>query len=287
MRILVTGSAGLIGRSLTRALASYGIDPRGYDKVDGDDVRDSARLARAMKGCVGVVHLAAVSRPGWAEQDPEGCWATNVGGTDNVVQAAATQRARPFVLFASSREVYGEAKALPVREDAALWPLNVYGRSKVAGEELVRGLGPRGAIVRLSNVYGDPVDHLDRVVPAFVRAAQAGGELRVEGSERIFDFTNISDVTRALVCAVQRLAGDAELPTLHLVSGRATSLGALASMAIDAAGRGRKVEAPGRSWDVRRFCGDGGRAADVLGWTANVPIEEGVRELAAAIGAVG
>ncbi len=283
MRLLVTGSAGLVGRGLLETLAAHGIATRGFDLLDGDDVCDRERLALATRDCDGVVHLAAVSRPLWAQRDPDACWATNVGGTENVVDVARSQRHRPFVLFASSREVYGEPRHLPVDEDAPAMPVNVYGRSKVVGEQRVATLGPRGAVVRLSNVYGDPDDHADRVVPAFLRAAIAGDELRVEGPERCFDFTHLRDVARGLLCAVHKLAGEATLPTLHLVSGQSTTLGSLASLAIAIAGRGRPVEHEGRSWDVARFRGDPRRAARVLGWHATVPLDDGLRELARAL----
>lgn len=66
-----------------------------------------------------------------------GCRATNVGGTRNVLAAALAADPRPWVLFASSREIYGQADALPVTEDAPARAMNVYGHTKVAGEALV------------------------------------------------------------------------------------------------------------------------------------------------------
>jgi nucleoside-diphosphate-sugar epimerase len=72
-----------------------------------------------------------------------------------------------------------------VAEDAPLSPRNVYARSKVAVEQLTEEARERGmiaAVVRFSNVFGDTEDHADRVVPAFARAAAAGGTVRVDGS---------------------------------------------------------------------------------------------------------
>lgn len=279
MRVLVTGSAGLIGRGLRPALEVHGIETRSFDLVDGHDVRDRDRLLRSIEDCDGVVHLAAVSRVKWAEADPEACWATNVGGTRQLVELAQGLARRPFVLFASSREVYGEPDALPVAEDRPVAPVNVYGRSKVEGENAVTELGPRGAVVRLSNVYGDVHDHADRVVPAFVRAALANRDLMVEDAARTFDFTHQIDVAQALVQVVHQLAAGTDLPPLHIVSERPTSLGELAERIMALADGGRAVAAEGRTYDVTRFVGDGSRAATLLGWRATTPLDEGLASL--------
>jgi nucleoside-diphosphate-sugar epimerase len=111
-RVLITGSAGLVGRALGAALQRHEVgvrelDLRATDQATGD-VRSREHVARAMADCSGVVHLAAVSRVVWAEQDPHACWATNVGGLENVLACAAERQDPPWILFASSREVYGE-----------------------------------------------------------------------------------------------------------------------------------------------------------------------------------
>jgi len=178
MHILVTGSCGLVGRALTQALQSDGLTVRGFDPHAIDpgergDVRDPKAVRAAIETCDGVIHLGAVSRVVWGERDPALCQTTNVEGSRNVLASAATSRRRPWVILASSREVYGQATSLPVAEDAPRRPLNVYARSKVAAEDLahaVRRDGVRAAVVRLSNVYGSAADHPDRVVPAFARS---------------------------------------------------------------------------------------------------------------------
>lgn len=283
---MITGSSGLVGRALGRALEAQGHRVDGLDLVLGTDVRDAATVDAAVAGVDGVVHLAAVSRVLWGERDPEGCVATNVGGTERVLSAALRSPRRPFVLLASSREVYGHPASLPVSEDAPVRPVNVYGHTKARGEAsiaLARAEGLVASVVRLSNVYGDPEDHADRVVPAFVRGALAGAELRIDGSGHTFDFTWLPDVAEGLCRIVARLLDRAPPPTLHLVSGRATTLGQLAATAIAVAGRGTTREAPPRSYDVARFVGDPSRAATELGWRTDVGIEEGVARLAAAL----
>ena len=108
-----------------------------------------------------------------------------VVGTENVITAALAAPRRPWLLTASSREVYGEPAHIPVVENDTIAPVNVYGRSKMACEEVMlagRQEGLRGAILRLANVYGSIHDHPDRVIPAFCRAAALGAPMRVEGA---------------------------------------------------------------------------------------------------------
>jgi UDP-glucose 4-epimerase len=231
------------------------------------DILDRAAVERAIDGCIGVVHLAAVSRVIDGERAPEVCWRTNVDGTRNVIEAALAELRRPWVIYASSREVYGQPGALPASEDAALAPVNIYGRSKVAAEDLTAKADLVTAIVRFSNVYGWVGDHADRVVPAFARQAAAGLPLRVDGSGHTFDFTHLDDTVRGVLAVVAQLEAGATLPPLHFVTGTPTTLGHLASLAVELAGAGSPVvEGAPRSFDVSRFHGDPSRAAAVLGW---------------------
>lgn len=287
-RVLVTGSSGLVGSALSERLRARGVSVEGFDlRADGaerGDVRDRRRVEAALQRCDGVVHLAAVSRVIWGEQDPEGCRATNIGGLANVLDAAMARSDRPWVVFASSREVYGQPDHLPASEDAPLRPVNVYGRTKVEGERLIAAAAAAGlgaSVVRLSNVYGSTADHADRVVPAFARAAVAGETLRVDGAEHTFDFTHIDDVTRGLCGIVDHyLGGGAALPPIHLLTGRATTLGELARLAIELAGTDAAIRlAPPRDFDVARFQGDPGRARSILGWSAEVSLRAGLRRL--------
>jgi len=246
-------------------------------------VRDAHRVREAVAGCRGVVHLAAVSRVIWAERAPANCREVNVGGVRRVLEAALEAKPRPWVLFASSREVYGRSRRLPVAESAPLSPVNVYGRSKVAGERLVDGArieGLRAATVRLSNVYGSTSDHADRVVPAFARAAVEGTGIRIDGTGCIFDFTHIDDAVRGLVAVIDQLEGGKTPPPVHLLTGTPTTLRELAALAISLAGRALPVsEAPPRPFDVAHFHGDPSRAREVLGWEPRIPLPEGLARL--------
>ena len=292
-RILVTGSAGLIGTTLRRVLSQAGHDVREFDcrfhesRSEYGDVKVQEMVARAVRGCTGIVHLAAVSRVVWAEEHPRECWDTNVGGTANVLRAALEAEPSPWLIFASSREVYGQADSLPVREDAPLKPINIYAHAKVEGERRVsfaREKGLQTAIVRLSNAYGSTIDHADRVVPAFARASALGLPMNLEGPDHVFDFTHVDDVASGLSSLVQRLQGGVtDIPVLHLATGKPTTLGELAAIANMAGGdRSQVREAPRRSFDVARFVGDASLAEKWLDWRPQISIERGVAQMVSA-----
>lgn len=287
-RILITGSSGLVGSALLPVFESRGDDVECLDvRASGaarGDVRDGERVRRAVLRCDGVVHLAAISRVVWGQRDPTLCWSTNVDGLRNVLDAAASSPQRPWVLFASSREVYGQPDTLPVDEDFPVRPVNVYGRSKVAGEELIvaaRRDGIRACTVRLSNVFGATTDHADRVIPAFARAAVAGEPLRVEGAGHVFDFTHTDDVARGIGTLADLLrSGESAPPPIHLATGTPTTLGELAATVQRIAGSSSTIcHATPRDFDVTRFVGSPARAEALLGWRPRVGLEEGLTRL--------
>ena len=287
-RILITGSEGLVGGALRTALEARGAEVVGLDLLgtgsEHGDVRNLQRVRKALDGCDGVVHLAAVSRVLWGERDPEGCWSTNVEGLGNVLRALDERKRQPWLLFASSREVYGQPRRLPATEDTSLRPINVYGRSKVEGERLVEEAKARGlrvATVRLSNVYGSARDHADRVVPAFARAAVSGSTIRIDGAGCTFDFTHIDDTARGMMALIDLLEIGETPPPIHLLTGTPTTLRDLATLAVNVAdGTSPVVEAPPRSFDVSRFHGDPSRARELLGWEPRVVLRKGLERLA-------
>lgn len=286
--ILVTGSEGLIGSAFCALLEKSGyrvkkMDTRSVDPDAMGDIRDEALVKKRLEGCRGVVHLAAISRVADGESDPELCWQTNVIGTEVVMRAASEMPIRPWVLLASSREVYGEPGDLPVREDSPMRPVNVYGRSKAAAERVAlawRRSGVDTAVVRLANVYGALNDHPKRVTPAFARAASDGELLQVHGRENTFDFTHLDDVTYGLLSVVEALQAGEVLPPIHFASGLPTTLGELADIAVKLGSSHAKVaETPAPTYNVSRFVGDPTRARELLGWQARIRIGEGMHRL--------
>jgi len=289
-KILVTGSLGLIGRTIEQSLNRNQFDFVGLDiKADTSsriygDVRERDSVEQAISGCDGVIHLAAVSRVVWGENDPEKCRAVNVTGTQNVINAAIASDKKPWLIFASSRETYGEPHSLPVSESDELRPMNVYGISKADGEKATLAARQKGlitSIVRFSNVYGRTFDHHDRVVPAFAAAAASGKPMRVDGTENTFDFTHVDDTVEGVLRLVQKLSKDQEnIDPVHFLTGAPTTLGELADLANTLAGGRSQINiAPSRNYDVSRFYGNPTRALEILGWQASTSLGVGLGQL--------
>jgi nucleoside-diphosphate-sugar epimerase len=296
MKLLVTGSAGLVGTPLVLALREQGhevveIDVR-FGMASALDFRDERGGDILASGIEGVIHLAAVSRVAWGEADPALCHAINVEGTEQLLRRQQEIAPEAWFLFASSREVYGDPASDQVRECDPLRPVNHYGRSKLKGEGAVqkaREVGLATATVRLCNVYGGREDHPDRAVPALLWRALQGEPLVLTGGGCYFDFVHVEDVVSGILRVVDLLAaGERALPTVHLATGRKTTLRGLAQMAVEAADSSSPIsEVEARSFDVTGFCGAPDFAAEVIGWRARTTIEQGLAALVADMRAHG
>ena len=295
MKLVITGSAGLVGTPLVARLRDDGhqvieVDVR--SATGALDFRDERCGGLLASGIDGVIHLAAVSRVAWGEADPGLCHTINVEGTEQLLARQRQLAPEAWFLFASSREVYGDPASGLVRESDPLLPVNHYGRSKLEGERAVaraREAGLTTATVRLCNVYGGREDHPDRAVPALLWRALEGEPLVLTGGDAYFDFVHVADVVSGIVKFVEMLeAGNRELPTTHLATGRKITLRELAGLAVEAAESSSAIcEVEARSFDVTGFCGAPEFAADILGWRARMKMEQGLAELAADMRAQG
>ncbi len=152
MRVLVTGGAGTLGLALMPRLSAAGHDPVGLDVRPGPpgvrwmiaDVRDAEATARAASGIDAIVHTAAFHGIHLANHSRREFLDLNVTGTFNVWEAAVRNRVRA-VVFSSTMGVYGETRrpagdddVVFLDEELALRPGDMYGWTKVAGEELCR-----------------------------------------------------------------------------------------------------------------------------------------------------
>ena len=173
--ILVTGGAGYIGSHACKALAQAGYVPVTYDNLvtgwqdavkygpfEQGDLLDRARLDEvfAKHKPVAVMHFAALSQVGDAMRQPGLYWSNNVTGSLTLIEAAVAAGCLEFV-FSSTCATYGEHDNVVLDEATAQHPLNAYGASKRAIEDILRDFeaahGLRHVIFRYFNVAGaDP-----------------------------------------------------------------------------------------------------------------------------------
>ena len=155
-KVLVTGGAGYIGAHACKALARAGFMPVVFDNlstgwaeavkwgplVQGDLMdRASIDAALAEHQPVAVMHFAALSLVGEAMQDPARYWRVNVGGALNLLEACAGGGVRN-VVFSSTCATYGDQDGVLLTEDTPQRPINAYGGSKLAIEEMLRISAP-------------------------------------------------------------------------------------------------------------------------------------------------
>jgi UDP-glucose 4-epimerase len=280
-RVLVTGSSGTIGTALAERLLAEGWDVVGADRVPNRwssvvdartvavDLRDRAATDALPANVDVVVHLAANARVTDLIERPEKA-RDNLETTVTALEYAR-ERDVSGVVFASSREVYGDQSGTARGEgDTSIEDCkNPYAASKVGGEAMTRSYaqcyGLDATVLRFSNVYGR-YDVTDRVVPLFLAQAARGEDLTVYGRDKVVDLTYIDDLVDGIVRTLadfETAAGE----TFNLGSGTGTSLLSLAETVTDRFPTGSDVRVErNRTGEVERFVADISRARAVLGY---------------------
>lgn len=149
-RVLIAGANGMLGQDLQRALAGREVTALGRSELDVTD-RDAVFAAVAGHGVV--INASAYTKVDDAETHEDEAYAINALGTENLALAAAEHGAR-FVTVSTDYVFDGHATS-PYAEDTPRDPINAYGRTKAAGEELAQAAHPDGTyIVRTAWLYG-------------------------------------------------------------------------------------------------------------------------------------
>jgi UDP-glucose 4-epimerase len=286
MRALVTGGAGFIGSHLVDALLA-----RGDDVVVVDDLSSGRRehvdpaatlleqdIREPFEADAEIVfHLAAQADVGTSMEEPGYDAEVNVVGTVNMLEAARAAGAH-LVFSSTGGAIYGEVDG-PAREDASLLPVSAYGLAKRSAEVYVDGwnrvFGTRHVTLRFSNVYGprQSASLEGGVVAIFLERLAAGEPTTIFGDGSITrDFVHVDDVVRALLAASRHDGG-----VFNVGTGVETTIADLHRLCEQAVG----VDAPPsfgppRPGDAQRSVLDTELATRDLGFTASVPLAEGI-----------
>lgn len=299
MKCLVTGGAGFIGNNLVGLLLEEGhqvvlLDDlsSGYRKniepfadavefIEGD-ICDATVVDRATAGMEVVFHLAASVGNGRSIKDPLLDAQVNVLGTLNILEAARQQGAHKIV-FSSSAGIFGELKALPIKEDHPAEPDAPYGASKLGAEKLCmiynKLHGLEVVCLRYFNVYGihQYYDAYGNVIPIFAQRLVNHSPLTIFGDgQQTRDFVNVQDVVQANYKAglAKGVSG-----FFNIASGTAVSINRLVELMQEVSDLNPiiKYDAP-RKGDVLHSRADISLAEKMLGFTPKIGLEEGLRQ---------
>jgi len=305
-KLLVIGGAGLIGSHTVDELVKEDVleirvydnfargslenlnealkDPRVKIYEAGGDICQTDILDTAMKGVDGVFHLAAL----WllqCHEYPRAAFDVNVRGTFNVLEGCVANKIKRLV-YSSSASVYGDAVEEPMTEDHPFNNKNFYGATKICGEAMARAFHYRYDLnfvgLRYMNVYGPRQDYRGAYIAVIMKMLDAidrgeGPTILGDGSEA-FDFVAVKDCARANLCAIRAEAVDR---FYNVGTGQRTSLKELAEMLLHLTGTNQPINYAPRSQAtlVRNRIGSPKRAAGEIGFVAEVPLEDGLREL--------
>ncbi len=298
MRVLVTGGAGFIGSVTTAALLAAGHDavvvddlrsghlaavPPGVPVVVAD-VGDRAAMRRVLASNFDAcVHFAASIEAGESMRHPARFFANNTAGSLALLDALVEHGVPRFVL-SSTAAVYGEPDHVPLREDDATAPTNVYGASKLMVEQtlawLHRTVGLRYAALRYFNAAGavdgrgeahDPETHL---IPLVLAAAAGrrdsvavfGTDYPTRDGTAVRDYVHVADLADAHVRALDRI-DDLGAVVCNLGNGNGFTVNEVIETVQDVTRLPVPAHhAPRRPGDPAELVASAERAHDLLGW---------------------
>jgi UDP-glucose 4-epimerase len=293
-KFLVTGGSGFIGSHLVDRLVDAGAgevvvfdkvprpenvaeaSTRGSVSIVDGDVTDTASLARVMDGVDGVFHMAVLPLGPTVEQPRLGL-DVNVVGTFNVFEAAQNAGVGK-VVFSSASSVYGDTDDT-MDETHPLGARTMYGASKIAGEYFLRSFNDQYGLpyvtLRYMNVYGPRQE--GGLVMAVARRVLSGSAPTITGDgSQSFDFVHVADVAGANVAA---MASDTSGEEFNVGSGTEASAREIAEKLIAITGADVEVQYdPSVRVLMRRRVGSNQKAKELLGWEAEIDLDDGLRD---------
>ena len=322
-RILLTGGAGYIGSHTAVALTERGHEvilldnfrnaerdvPERLRRLTGRtfavieaDIRDSVAVTAALAAFPvdAVIHFAALKAVGESEADPLLYYDMNIVGTIRLLEAMQARGVRRIV-FSSSATVYGQPDSSPILEDAPLRVSNVYGRTKLVMEDLIRELARTGKLAACANLrYFNPVGAHpsaligetpsgvpNNLMPFVVQVATGerphlnvfGNDYETRDGTGVRDYIHVVDLGEAHALALEYLLENDVSLTVNLGTGNGTSVLEMVNAFEAATGREIPLNiAPRRRGDVASYYANPALAEGLFGWKAKLGVAEMCRD---------
>jgi len=305
-RVLVTGGLGFIGSTLAAYLVELGADVLLVDNLLADyggnpfniaairhrvtveiaDIRDVRAMRGLLAGCQFLFNLAAQTSHLDSMNDPETDLAINCRAQLTLLEACRQVAPEVRVVYASTRQIYGRPRYLPVDEKHPLHPVDVNGVNKMAGEAyhiLFHDVyGIHAVALRLTNTYGPRMrikDARQTFIGVWLRAVLEGRPIEVWDGTQQRDLTYVDDAANAflLAGAVAEAKGG-----VFNIGGERTTLEALARALIAAHGGSGRHEtrtfpAERKRIDIGDYYADDARFRALTGWQPGTPLADGLK----------
>ncbi|MBN1457498.1 MAG: UDP-glucose 4-epimerase GalE [Sedimentisphaerales bacterium] len=314
MAVLIAGGAGYIGSNMTFMLAQSGHEPVVYDNLSKGhrqavkdvpfvrgDLADYDLIVQTLRKykIEAVMHFAAFIEVGESMDFPLKYYQNNFCNTHNLLNAMEQVGVNKFV-FSSTAAVYGMPEVVPITEDAPKIPINPYGQSKLAVENLCHFQSQTGklnyAALRYFNACGagqngtlgedhSPESHL---IPLIIQAAMGKREdIKIFGTDYptpdgtcIRDYIHIEDLCKAHLLALDKLNDKTEL-VYNLGNGKGYSVSQVIDTVKKVSGKDFKVtKTERRPGDPPVLTADAAKAEKELGWKPDYPELERIIESA-------
>lgn len=299
--VIVTGGAGYIGSHACKALKAAGYTPVTFDNLvtgwkeavkfgpfEQGDLLDRTRLDEvfAKYQPVAVMHFAALSQVGESMSEPGKYWLNNTGGSLNLIEAAAAAGCKKFV-FSSTCATYGDQDNVVLDETSAQRPINAYGASKRAIEDMLENFGAshgiESVIFRYFNVAGsDPEGEIGEfhqpethLIPLILDSISGKRDaLTIFGTDYdtpdgtcIRDYVHVCDLVDAHVLGLGWLKDGKGSRVFNLGTGSGFSVREVMDRAAEVTGKPVPcTEGPRRAGDCTKLVSGSSRAKAELGW---------------------
>jgi UDP-glucose 4-epimerase len=322
-RVMLTGGAGYIGSHTAVALQERGhevflldnfanaerdvpdrmrrLTGRSFPVIEAD-IRDTVavRAALAAFPVDAVIHFAALKAVGESEADPLLYYDMNIIGTIRLLEAMQAAGVRRIV-FSSSATVYGQPESSPILEDAPTRVNNIYGRTKLVMEDLIRDLARTGKLQAAANLrYFNPVGAHpsamigetpsgvpNNVMPYMSQVATGerphlnvfGNDYDTPDGTGVRDYIHVVDLAEAHALALEHVLNHDVSLTVNLGTGIGISV--LELVAAFERATGRKIPlniAPRRAGDVASYYADPAAAEQEFGWKARLDVDDMCRD---------